>query len=237
MELLTDKLVKAVVAALQELEALLGSQQLDVEFAINEADELFIFQVGPIANYTARSTNFAFDVPLQKMYKKVEKLMRPHPFCQGEAAYFSNMLDWNVAKVFGARPKKLAVTLCMELLTDHVWAQRRGDYGYQRLSSQPLMISLCGVPYIDVRASFNSFVPASLADKLAEKLVNFYLKKFKDAPIYHDKMEYDIVYSCSYFGLPEQLSELSSEGFSAEEVKEVEAALLALTKEILGPES
>jgi hypothetical protein len=237
LEFLSDQLIKSVVAALQELETLLGSEQLDVEFAITEADELYIFQVGPIANYTGSGVDFAFDIPLNKMYKKIEKLMRPHPLCLGELACYSTMIDCNPAKALGARPKKLAVTLFQELLTNHVWAQRCGDYGYQDLSPCPLLVSLCGVPYVDARASFNSFIPASLPTPLAGKLVDFYLKKFKAYQLYYEKIEHEIVYSCYYFGLPKRMTELLAEGFANEEIKQLEEALLSLTNKIISPES
>ena len=37
------------------------------------------------------------------------------------------------------------------------------------------MVHFCGLPYIDIRLSFNSFIPANLNTKLAEKLVDYYM--------------------------------------------------------------
>ena len=37
----------------------------------------------------------------------------------------------------------------------------------------PPMVDFCGLPYIDMRVSFNSFIPAELEEDLSEKLVNY----------------------------------------------------------------
>ena len=50
-----------------------------------------------------------------------------------------------------------------------------------------------GQPYIDVRVSFNSFVPADVDPELAERLVNYYIERLIDAPHHHDKVEFEIV--------------------------------------------
>ena len=67
------------------------------------------------------------------------------------------MPDWNPAEIIGVRPKPLR---CLIPGPDHdaTWAYQRGNYGYRNLRSMPLMMSH-GLPYIDVRVSFNSFVP------------------------------------------------------------------------------
>ena len=41
--------------------------------------------------------------------------------------------------------------------------------GYNVPVGMPLMISLSGVPYIDCRLSFNSFLPANLEKNISEK--------------------------------------------------------------------
>ena len=54
------------------------------------------------------------------------------------------------------------MTLYRYLVTDDVWARQRAEYGYRDVRPCPLLVELVGHPYVDVRASFNSFVPASL---------------------------------------------------------------------------
>ena len=69
------------------------------------------------------------------------------------------MPDWNPAEIIGVRPWPLSLSLYRELITDAIWAYQRDNYGYQNLRSFPLLVSFHGLPYIDVRVSFNSFVP------------------------------------------------------------------------------
>ena len=63
------------------------------------------------------------------------------------------------------------------------------------------MIDLEGLPYIDVRLSFNSFIPKEIPGNLAEKLVNYYLKQLEKQPYLHDKVEFNIVFSVLRFHL------------------------------------
>ena len=70
------------------------------------------------------------------------------------------------------------------------------------------MVDFGGLPYIDVRVSFNSFVPAGLEEELSDKLVNYYLDRLIDHPTKHDKAELDIVFSCYTFDLPERIQVL-----------------------------
>ena len=76
------------------------------------------------------------------------------------------MSDWNPAEMIGNKPKPLAISLYSELITDKVWATQRNQYGYKDVSPNPLMINLGGIPYIDLRVDFNSFLPKELDKKL-----------------------------------------------------------------------
>ena len=99
----------------------------------------------------------------------------------------------------------------------------------------PLMISFCGVPYIDTRITFNSFIPKQLNEKISEKLVDYYLDKLAKYPKYHDKVEFEIVYSCYYLGLHDKLKELLDHGFNENEITRIEFSLLELTNHIIDP--
>ena len=130
------------------------------------------------------------------------------------------MPDWNPAEIIGIRPKRLSLSLYKEFITDNIWAFQRDNYGYRNLRSHPLLVSFLGVPYIDVRVDFNSFIPKNLSENTAKKLVEFYLKKLSETPSFHDKIEFKIVHSCYYFNLSKKLKELLERGFTKKEVKE-----------------
>ena len=87
---------------------------------------------------------------LNKLNKKIEKLNKPHPNLLGDKTIFGVMPDWNPAEIVGLRPKRLALSLYKELITDETWAYQRDNYGYRNLRSHPLLVSFLGVPFIDI---------------------------------------------------------------------------------------
>ena len=98
------------------------------------------------------------------------------------------MPDWNPAEIIGCKPKPLSLSLYRELITNSIWAYQRNNYGYKNLRSFPLLIEIEGIPYIDVRASFNSFIPKELDNNTSEKLVNYYLDKLKKIQVIMTKL-------------------------------------------------
>lgn len=226
-----------LITVCRKIEDFLGNDALDIEFAINKTGKIFIFQVRVIAK-GSKDVHEKVDLKpiLNRIYKKAKKLSVGHPFLLGHKTCFGVMPDWNPAEILGARPKKLAISLYKELITDNVWAHQRYDYGYRDLTMHPLMISFCGVPYIDTRITFNSFIPKKLNIKISEKLVNYYLNKLSKYPKYHDKIEFEIVYSCYYLGLHDKLKELLDYGFNENEITRIEFSLLELTNNIINPD-
>jgi phosphohistidine swiveling domain-containing protein len=167
------------------------------------------------------------------VHAKVAALMKPHPYLHGARTVLGVMPDWNPAEIVGIRPRPLALSLYRELITDNIWAYQRDNYGYRNLRSFPLIISLAGLPYIDVRVSFNSFVPASVDARLSDKLVNYYIDRLIDSPSYHDKVEFEIIFSCYTLDLPQRLEVLKSYGFSAGEIEQLAGCLRTLTNGII----
>ncbi len=230
--------VRELIEACRECEVLFENEALDIEFAFDSEDRLYLLQVRPIVRRLVPLISCErLDDALSKVASKVEKICGPHPELLGESGMLGVMPDWNPAEIIGLKPRPLALTLYQELVTNQVWAYQRDNYGYRSLRSHPLLISLLGVPYIDVRVSFNSFVPASLGDPIAEKLVDIYLKRLRAYPENHDKVEFEIVSSCYTLDLPERMEALREEGLSAAETDEISRSLLALTRRILCPRS
>ena len=75
----------------------------------------------------------------------------------------------------------------------------------------PLLVSFHGLPYIDVRVSFNSFVPRDVPNDLAGRLVNYYIDRLLAEPQLHDKVEFEIIFSCYTLDLPQRMSRLAGE--------------------------
>ena len=174
---------------------------------------------------------------LADVARKVELLSRPHPFLHGSRSIFGVMPDWNPAEIIGLRPWPLSLSLYRELITDAIWAYQRDNYGYQNLRSFPLLVSFHGLPYIDVRVSFNSFVPRDVPSDLASRLVNYYIDRLLAEPQLHDKVEFEIIFSCYTLDLPQRLEKLSANGFSSSDIAELTGALRRLTNRIIHGES
>lgn len=231
--------IKGINALLAELGQLTGEAPLDIEFAFAEHTGdpiLWLLQVRPLLVSGSTVEVSAHCGELRRIENYLKTNMQPHPFLMGNTTVYSVMADWNPAEIVGLRPRPLAKSLYRELITDNVWAYQRNNYGYRNLRSFPLMVELGGLPYIDVRVSFNSFVPQDLPDVLAEKLVNFYLGKLVNHPFLSDKVEFDIVYSCYTLDLAQRLPELLAHGFSTDEIEQLKASLTSLTNKILHPE-
>ena len=162
-----------------------------------------------------------YEKDLLKLKKKIKKLQRTHAHLLGETTYFGVMPDWNPAEIIGMRPNPLDLSIYKELVTDHVWSQNRKFFGYKDVTSSHLMTSFFGIPYIDLRVDFNSWLPANLAENLSNKLIEFYLKKFKKNIFLHDKIEFEIIFTCLNFNSSKKLNELSKNGFSHQEINTI----------------
>jgi adenylylsulfate kinase-like enzyme/phosphohistidine swiveling domain-containing protein len=223
-----------VIALVSELETLLACDAIDVEFAVGDDAQLYLLQVRPLAaDRWGRAADARVDTALADVARKVELLSRPHPFLHGSRAIFGVMPDWNPAEIIGVRPCPLSLSLYRELITDAIWAYQRDNYGYKNLRSFPLLVSFHGLPYIDVRVSFNSFVPRDLPDDLAGRLVNYYIDRLLSEPHLHDKVEFEIIFSCYTLDLPKRMGRLAEHGFSPEDLAELSGALRRLTNRII----
>lgn len=226
------KYLKKLCSVLKTLEKMLGTERLDVEFAFRKG-EVYLFQVRPLCVKGGLADPEQQEKCIRRIQGYIQSADAPKPFLYGEGTLYSNMTDWNPAEMIGIHPKNLALSLYKELITDDTWAYQRDNYGYLRLRSFPLMVDFCGLPYIDVRVSFNSFVPADLSPVIAEKLVNYYLEELTEHPEEHDKVEFDIIFSCYTFDLPKRVRVLREHGFTAEEMEELISSLRKLTNRII----
>lgn len=238
---ITDKKMAQLIAMIKECEKLFSCEFLDIEFAfanLGDKEILYCLQVRPLV--MNNKLNLFKALPkeaLGRLYRRLENLQEKRWGVLGEQFIFGIMPDWNPAEIIGTRPKRLGLSLYKAIITDNIWAYQRDNYGYRDLRSHPLMHSFLGMPYIDVRLSFNSFVPKDLDEKIAEKLVNFYLQSLINSPHLHDKIEFFIVYSCYDFNSPKKLKKLLQNGFNENEIKRLEFALLNLTNDIINPKN
>lgn len=221
-----------VLEAVQELEELLHFDKLDIEFAVDLEGSVHVFQVRPItvdhSNFEVERSEIENDLfDNQKFFLEN---MAPSPFVFGDETIFANMPDWNPAEIIGTSPKPLAFSLYRHLITNDVWAKQRFEFGYQDVRPCPLIYSFSGHPYIDTRASLNSFIPADLPEPLKYKLAQAYLTILKRNPNYHDKIEFNVAFTIWTPDFYESaINRLTPFGISINEILELESALKELT--------
>lgn len=217
----------------RELSVLCETDALDIEFALTADGVLWLLQVRPLLLKVPAIDGDRHRLLLDAVAAKVEQAVRPHPFLNGSRTVFGIMPDWNPAEIIGIRPTPLALSLYRDLVTDSIWAYQRHNYGYKNLRSFPLLHHFHGLPYIDVRVSFNSFVPRTVDDDLAARLVDYYIGRLTERPALHDKVEFEIVLSAYAFDIDARMAELASHGFSAKDCDALGQALRQLTNRII----
>ena len=108
----------------------------------------------------------------------------------GSTTILGQMPDWNPGELIGSKPRPLAASLFRMLITESVWQEARSRMGYRSVPDTALMIVLAGRPYVDVRASFNSFLPAGMPCADEDAVVDAWLERLRRYPEYHDKIEF-----------------------------------------------
>jgi len=173
---------------------------LDIEFAVGNNDKVYILQVRKLV-IPQKNKKYLENqnIHLEKLEKKINKLKEKHHDLLGNTTFFGNMPDWNPAEIIGTKPRPLALSLYQELITDHVWSKNRLDYGYRDLSQFHLMTTFFGTPYVDIRIDFNSWLPKNIDKDISNKIINYYLKKFNIKKSSHDKIEFEILFTCATF--------------------------------------
>ena len=228
-----------VIPLVDELSSLAGGVPLDIEFAITKnftgSETCWLLQVRPLNVSGSQLTTKNLLSHLFEIEELIKVFSKKQPFVLGDSMILGVMPDWNPAEMIGIQPKALALSIYRDLITDSTWAYQRHNYGYRNLRGFPLMKDFYGLPYIDVRLSFNSFIPADLDESLAERLVNHYMSQLSTQPWLHDKVEFEIVHSCLTFDTKSQLSQLSPKIFSEHENTQIFESLKRLTNRMLDP--
>lgn len=225
---------KRLIAAVQELEQLLGNRYLDIEFAFDKTLQPYLLQVRAIT--TGPNWNRAvarhIDTELSGIHSFVCERFRPLQGVYGNSTVLGQMPDWNPAEMIGRAPRALSFSLYRRLITDDAWRVARKTMGYAVPGGQPLMVSLAGQPFIDTRMSFHSYLPASLSPAISNKLVDAWIERLRDQPELHDKVEFDVAITTFSFDLDERMASLAG-CLDANERGLFREALLGLTQPLL----
>lgn len=222
----------SVLSAIDELETVIGHDGLDVEFAVTEEGEVYVLQVRPMTVDPGEHTvdDEAVLRAVDTARETFRESQQSSPFVFGDRTIYGIMPDWNPAEIIGRTPRNLAESLYRFLIMDDVWATQRAEFGYRDVRPQPLMTNFAGQPFVDVRADFNSFIPASVSNELAAKLVDYYLTRLENNPELHDKIEFEIAITCLPFDFEDRAEPLVEAGFTEEELHELQKGLKEITQ-------
>lgn len=226
----SERLRKFLTLA-RELEALFGGVPLDIEFGLTRSGRLYLFQVRQITvcNSWHPVTERRLARQLEFIDRFIEERARPRAGLVGARTILGVMPDWNPAEIIGTTPRPLAISLYRELVTRDVWRLSRQSMGYRDLPGEELMVVIGCHPYIDVRNSFNSFLPASLGERIGAKLVDAWLERLDAQPELHDKVEFEVVQSCMDFSFEQRFTRNYRDVLDGDELREFKRALSKLT--------
>jgi len=185
---------------------------LDLEFCVDKKQNLFLLQIRKLKSPKNKFNKLKYINSFNNFEKKLNKLLTTTmPTINGKFTIFSTMPDWNPAEIIGIKPHNLALNLYKILITDDIWSKSRSELGYKNIENTPLMYDFLGTPYIDLRADLNSFIPKNLDEKDSEKLVNFYLNKYKKNPeFFFDKIESELVISSFDFSIDDKIKKIGN---------------------------
>jgi choline kinase/gamma-glutamyl-gamma-aminobutyrate hydrolase PuuD/phosphohistidine swiveling domain-containing protein len=219
---------KEVFEVAKTLEEKFQNDKLDIEFAVTVDGDAYVLQVRPVVVPLGlpKMLHPDFATVLEEVKTDLVPKLPSHEV-------LDNMMDWNPAEMIGALPSTLARSIYELLITDKIAMESRAMLGYRDVSHEPLMHTVAGRPFIRASVSFESFIPASLDSDLAGKLLRHYLVMLRKYPEKHDKVEFEIVFSCFEPNLSERLDLLSDFGFTSDEQNRIRESLLVLTNSIL----
>jgi glutamine kinase len=225
---------KKLIISIKEIESTIHSNFLDIEFGITKSNKIIIFQVRPITSLKEHQMKISSSKILKLIENTQKKFLENNKEEKfGDYTIFSDMSDWNPAEIIGDNPNLLDYSLYDFLIMNKNWHLGRNKIGYQDMGDTPLMVRFGTKPYVDVRASFNSLIPKIIPSNLKKKLMKYYLEKLKKYPFLHDKIEFEILFTCYDFTINTRINELKKYGFTNKEISLIKNNLKNFTNNII----
>ena len=226
---------KKLISCVKEIESIFQSDKLDIEFGLTNS-KVIIFQVRPITQLSNKKqpiTELQLKNLIQNNSERFSNYSKKSTKLIGKNTIFSDMSDWNPSEIIGNDPNNLDFSLYKYLIMEKIWHKSRSELGYSDFNSTNLMIKFGNKPYVDLRASFNSLIPETLSKTIKKKLMSFFFQKLEKNPHLHDKVEFNILFTCFDLTTPKRLKELKQYGFSVKEIQKIHDELLLLTNSII----
>ena len=217
------------------IEKITNNYALDIEFCITKNSEIYILQIRPLTTQSKWSK-----IPnklIAQSLKQCRNIFRLNNLknndLSGDKTILGEMPDWNPSEMIGQTPKKMALSLYQELITNNIWCQARREMGYDIKSNHPLLVDIYGHALVDVRLSLNSFLPRNLDLDFKNKLINYQVDYLSNHREYHDKIEFEVAITCYDFSTNKKINKLRNENFSDLELESFKSSLKSLTKPLI----
>ena len=225
---------KALIVAVREIQDIYADDRLDIEFAVCENHQVVIFQVRPLAASRRNMRNtpesdHAFDGRKELVKAKYGLTYNIH---NHKPMMLSDMAFWNPVDMIGENPPPLSYSLYREIITHSSWNKGLQPLGYRRVVAD-LMYAVGNKPYIAVDYAFETLIPVKVDGGLTRKLISYYKNQLQADLSAHDKIEFEIVFSCFDFTVKERLKRLLQHGFTKTEVKQIGDALYEQTVQMI----
>ncbi len=222
---------KKLIYSFKEIEKIYSKIGLDIEFSISKKNKIKILQIRPISE-KIKWLSFdekKFEKNLKKNEVKYDQIKRKTK--NQKDLIFSCMSDWNPAEMIGVQPEYLSYSLYDYFITNKAWFNARKEMGYGFGEPKGLMENFLGKPYINLNLSFDSLIPSRVEKNLRNKLVSCWLQEIKQKPFLHDKIEFDVVLNCFYFGIKKKIN--TYKVLSKKEKKQLYDIFLYHTKSLI----
>jgi glutamine kinase len=231
---------KKLLFAVQELEEVMESKFLDIEFALGESLTPYLLQVRFITTQTSWNNTIVkhVDSTLRGVQLFIAERFKKLNGIYGDTTIFGQMPDWNPIEMIGRAPRALAISIYKSIITDHAWSSARAIMGYSVPNGQPLMVSLAGQPFIDTRLSLHSYIPNTVKPAISNKVVNAWNNNLMNSPELHDKIEFEVAITCYSFDFDERIERFIGNALTNSEKNEFKQAHLQHTMNLIkGKES
>lgn len=224
-----------LIEATREIETVTENDCLDIEFVLDSKLNVHLLQVRRITTQPNWNRGIALRIgdTLGRLKEALEPRLLNSKRCTEPATVLGKMPDWNPAEMIGNAPRRLAFSLYRLIITDSTWRRARAKMGYYEPRGRPLMLSLAGQPYIDVRQSFRSFLPDELPEALRERLVDAWIAKLGEKPHLHDKVEFEVALTTLSFDFDERLERLAPGLLADDEQHVLKEAFRRLTIDLV----
>lgn len=220
---------RKLILAIKEVESHLPGMILDIEFGMDHKDNIYIYQIRPLAA-NVRCDDSVDSIVKGLIQKNLKKFQEEKEAINQSTLFLSDMAFWNPSEIIGDNPKNLDYSLYEEIITHTAWNEGLIPLGYTQVPFS-LMTRYGNKPYINLDYAFYALMPALLSPEIKRKLCEFYKCKLKRDTTSHDKIEFEIVISAFDPHTPEKLRELRENGFTDAETKEILNCVLNLTRE------